>query len=78
MPTDNNIAVLLFMLIAAAVLFVVLVLVIVQVVIPFTRDRNYIKMEIDRADNEKDYKFWKKQLKRLYLKHIPIVGFFIK
>ncbi len=44
-----------------------------KVLKPFLRMRAYIKMEIDRSDEE-EYRYWKRQLKRLYVYHIPFVG----
>ena len=47
-----------------------------KVWLPFINERRYIKMEIERSiGKKKDY--WKKQLKILYLLHIPIIGGFI-
>ncbi len=44
-----------------------------NVVMPFMKDRDYIKREMQRSD-EKEYYYWKRELKRLYLSHIPIIG----
>ena len=47
-----------------------------KVLVPFYNERRYIKMEIERSSGKKkDY--WKRQLKILYLLHIPIIGPFI-
>ena len=43
------------------------------VVMPFIEERNYIKMEMQRSDDE-EYYYWKRELKRLYLSQIPIIG----
>ena len=45
----------------------------INVLIPFTNRRNYIKMEISRTTGEKK-KYWKKQLHYLYIDHIPFFG----
>lgn len=48
-----------------------------KVVMPFMEERNYIKKEIKRSDGE-EYYHWKKELKRLYLVHVPIIGRFFR
>ncbi len=48
-----------------------------NVVMPFIKERNYIKMEMQRSD-DKEYRYWKRELKRLYLSHIPIIGRFYR
>lgn len=37
-------------------------------------DANYIKMEIGRATYYEEYRFWKRELKRLYLSRVPFIG----
>lgn len=37
-------------------------------------DANYIKMEIGRATYYAEYRFWKRELKRLYLSQVPFIG----
>ena len=41
---------------------------------PFTEDRRYIKTEMERAYNEKEYRYWKQKLKKLYISQIPFIG----
>ncbi len=48
-----------------------------HVVMPFMRDRMYIKMEMQRSD-ARERSYWKKELKNLYLSHIPVIGRFYK
>ncbi len=45
-----------------------------KVIVPFCDDRNYIKMEMQRSYDEGEYRYWKRELKRLYISHIPIIG----
>lgn len=45
-----------------------------KVIKPFSQDRAYIKMEMNRAFDEKEYRYWKRQLKKLYISYIPFVG----
>lgn len=44
----------------------------------FKGERDYIKMEMERAFEEEEYLYWKRQLKRLYLSQIPIIGRFFR
>ncbi len=48
-----------------------------NVIVPFVQEREYIKREIKRSDGE-EYYHWKRELKRLYLAHIPIIGRFFR
>jgi hypothetical protein len=43
---------------------------------PFMEKRKYIKMEISRTKGER-HTMWKRELKRLYISQIPIVGKYI-
>lgn len=63
---------LLFVLIVMIVFFIIFVFYF-YVVMPFIEERNYIKMEMQRSDDE-EYYYWKRELKRLYLSQIPIIG----
>ena len=46
--------------------------------IPFKQERDYIKMEIRRSCEEEAYRYWKKELKYLYLRSIPLIGWFFR
>lgn len=50
----------------------------INLYLPFQEEKNYIKMEMARSSEEKDYLFWKSELKRLYLSKIPIIGRFFR
>lgn len=41
---------------------------------PFLEEREYIIIEINRSCNEKEYQYWKSELRRLWLRQIPIIG----
>ena len=41
--------------------------------IPFVNKRRYIKMEMSRGKGRRQ-KYWKTQLRYLYIEHIPLVG----
>ena len=45
-----------------------------NVLVPFSEKRDYIKREIARAYSEGEYRYWKSKLKKLYISLIPIVG----
>ena len=47
-----------------------------NIVLPFIKDREYVKMEMRRSYSEDEYRFWKRELRRVYLRHIPIIGRF--
>jgi len=47
----------------------------VNVIVPFLDERKYIKAEMETSEGE-EYKYWKNELKFLYLRHIPIIGRF--
>lgn len=49
----------------------------INVWIPFSTEKNYIKMEISRTTGRRK-KYWKMQLRYLYFKHIPLLGKIIK
>ena len=48
-----------------------------NVIAPFMKARDYIKMEMQRSDGN-EYYYWKSELKRLYKAHIPIIGRFFR
>ncbi len=45
-----------------------------NIIRPFSEGRRYIKAEIHRSYNESEYRYWKRELKKLYISQIPIVG----
>lgn len=46
--------------------------------IPFKEERDYIKMEMQRSYEEDEYRYWKRELKHLYLRSIPLIGRFFR
>lgn len=46
--------------------------------IPFKEERDYIKMEMARSYEEEEYRYWRRELKYLYLRSIPLVGRFFR
>ncbi len=57
-----------------AVLLLCIMAFYINVVIPFYKERNYIRMEMLRSCDHREYQYWKRELKRLYIAHIPILG----
>ena len=74
-PKLNN-SVLIVIAAVIAVIFLLLVF-FLNVYIPFTEERKYIKMEMGRTSGS-EYRYWKKKLRKLYLSHIPIIRRFFK
>ena len=60
------------------VLIIAFIVLYVEIFIPFNEERQYIKMEINRSCSKQEYKYWKKEMKKLYLKSIPIIRWFVK
>ena len=46
--------------------------------VPFKEKRDYIKMEMKRSYKEEVYRYWRRELKYLYLRSIPIIGRFFR
>lgn len=46
--------------------------------IPFKKERDYIKMEMARSYDEDEYRYWRRELKYLYLRSIPLIGRFFR
>lgn len=70
--SQNDIMMLLFF-VGVIILLMLLISFYVNVWIPFVTEKNYIKMELLRATGRRK-KYWKMQLRHLYVKHIPILG----
>ncbi|MBQ4282660.1 MAG: hypothetical protein IJB96_01885 [Lachnospira sp.] len=58
--------------------FFLLVAFFVNIYLPFKEERDCIKMEIARSFDEEEYLYWKRELRRLYLSYIPLVGRFFR
>ena len=48
-----------------------------DVFFPFLKQRRLIKMEIDRALDGHEYRHWKRELRRLYIKSAPVIRWFL-
>lgn len=47
-----------------------------SVIKPFFDERAYIKIEMSRALSEGEYHYWESQMKKLYMRNIPLLGRF--
>lgn len=72
MNYNENTLTLLFVLILA-LLFAVLIA-FFRIIKPLSEDRAYIKAEIRRALDVSEYRYWKKEMKKLYISYIPLIG----
>ncbi len=68
----------LIIIILVILLFFIAMASVVYIIVPLIRARRFIKMEMGRSFNESEYRYWKRELKRLYLRHIPIIGRFFR
>lgn len=67
---------LLILIITIFVISFAIIAFIVNFWIPFTNEKNYLKMEIKRSQGE-EKKHYKRKLKSFYASHIPLVRRFI-
>lgn len=58
-------------------LFIILAF-IFNIFLPFMEERDYIKMEMQRSYEEDEYRYWRRELKYLYLRSIPLIGRFFR
>ncbi len=72
---DNGGEFFVFMGLAIIVLFFLLAIYF-DIIVPLMKEREYIKMEMQRSFNEEAYRYWKNELKRAYLRRIPFIGRF--
>jgi len=61
---------------SAVLIFFVLLALYFNLIVPLVKEREYVKMEMRRSYSEDEYRFWKRELRRVYLRHIPIIGRF--
>ena len=52
-------------------IFLILASIYVNVLAPFLRAREEIKMEMNRSFSEKEYLYWKSELKGLWRRYVP-------
>lgn len=56
-----------------AILIVFVVILLLEPIVSLSKERSYIKMEMSRSEG-REYRYWRKKLKILYISHIPILG----
>ena len=64
--------------VTASIGFFLFLAFIINFYLPFKEDRDYIKQEMERSFDEEEYRYWQRELKRLYLRSIPLIGRFFK
>lgn len=73
MPQSKN-DLFLYAILAVPFILLVITAYYINVVVPFSESRDYIKCEIARSFNESEARYWKSKLIKLYILLIPIVG----
>ncbi len=73
--TNSDIITIILCIALIVVLFVLIY--IAKVIMPFLKDRKYIKIEMERSSGS-EHEYWKKELKKLYKYYIPIIGRFLR
>lgn len=75
----NNMENDIFILIALiAVIFIAISLFYLEVIAPIIDERAYIKMKMRCSSSKEEYDYWQWELRRVYLRHIPIIGRFFE
>ena len=74
---NNKIWLLWGIFLAVLLLLPVLISFVINVLVPFKENRDLIKMEMNRTKGRK-HRYWKRELKKLYISHIPIVRWFFR
>ena len=72
--TDEYLLIIAAMIIGAFLIAVLFV----NFFIHFKEERDYIKMEMERSFEEEEYRYWRRELKRLYWRSIPLIGRFLR
>lgn len=69
-----------FLIFVAAIIigFFIILALVINFFIPFKEERDYIKMEMERSYEEDEYRYWRRELKYLYLRSIPLIGRFFR
>lgn len=68
---------LIYLIIAAPIALILFFAFYVRIVRPFFEDRHYIVSEMRGACDYDEYKYWRHELTKLYIDHIPFVGHII-
>ena len=74
---DNTVDTFLIVGFTFIIIFFVILILYFNIISPFIKSREYIKMEMQRSDG-REYLYWKRQLKKLYMTSIPIIGRFFR
>ena len=69
--------IILFLVVNVLLIFIV-ILIWINNIVPFLEKCKYIKMEIKRSADDDRCRYWKNELKKLYLHSMPIIGRFFR
>lgn len=59
-----------------AIIFLAISVFYLEVIAPIIDEREYIKMKMLNSISKEEYDYWRWELRRVYLRHIPIIGRF--
>ncbi len=59
-----------------AIIFFAISALYLEVIAPIIDDREYIIMKMRCSSSKEEYDYWRWELRRVYLRHIPIIGRF--
>ena len=73
---NNEIVTFLYLIIIIVILACISLAIYYSAILPFLKEREYIKMEMGRSFDDDEYLYWKRELKQLYLSFL--LGRFFK
>ena len=76
--TDTLLTENLLFIIAIIIGVLLIIALFVNFIIPFKEERDYIKMKMEHSYEEEEYRYWRRELKHLYLQSIPLIGRFFR
>lgn len=65
-----------FAIFTVLIIFFIFIAFFIKSYLPFKEDRDYIKAEMARSHGKEEYLYWKRELKMLYIRKIPIIRSF--
>ena len=77
MEQNNNFEDIILIFGLGILIFFIVVGFVISEVVPFFKERERIKLEMERSYSEAEYRYWRKKLKKLYRDSIPIIGRFL-
>lgn len=71
---QNETDIILYIIFAVPIVLVAILALCRNVILPLLADRRYIKYEIARAYGRREKRHWKRELRKLYVGYIPLIG----